>query len=443
MSDSYTASWARTQVQKVITKSFCGHSPTCEERPIAKEEEWGILKTTAITWNGWDENAHKVPPPKYWGKENIEVKKGDVLVTKAGPRHRVGVVVHVQSTKPHLMVSGKMIGLRPQQEMVLPRILAAALSMRDPQVFLDHRSTGMAESQVNFNNGVLLATPIALPTIPEQHAITHILDAVDETIRGTEAMIAKLQQVQAGMLHDLFKYGLNENSEIRDPSRHPDHFKDSSLGNIPIKWEVKTLEDITELSAPICYGIVQVREYVPNGVPVLAIRDLNGDYFTDINRTAVVIDQKFVRSRVQFKDILISIKGTIGRIGIVPKHFLGNISRDIARVRPNESVRSGFLFHLLRSPLGQNILELAKVGTTRAELSIAPLRLLNFVFPSLEEQQRIEGVLNTQDQLLATTQNKLRKLNQFKTVLVHDLLTGSIRVPESMIHKYQTETEVQ
>ena len=92
MCDIFPDSWNHTQVKNVIIKLFCGHSPTCEERRIANNDEWGILKTTAITWNGWNENAHKVPPPKYWGNEKIEVKKGDVLVTKAGPRHRVGVV---------------------------------------------------------------------------------------------------------------------------------------------------------------------------------------------------------------------------------------------------------------------------------------------------------------------------------------------------------------
>jgi type I restriction enzyme, S subunit len=267
MSDKYPVEWVQTQVQKVISKSFCGHSPTCEERPIKNEKEWGILKTTAITWNGWNENAHKVPPPKYWKNESTEVKEGDVLVTKAGPRHRVGGVVHVQSTKPHLMVSGKMIGLRPRQELVLPRILAAALSLRDPQVFLDHRSTGMAESQVNFNNDVLHTASIVLPTMPEQIAIVDILGTVDKAIRQNEAVIDKLRQVKAGMLHDLLTRGLDENGELRDPIRHPDQFKDSIFGKIPLTWNICPLISFATLQRG--YDIT-VADQVPGVIPVVS-----------------------------------------------------------------------------------------------------------------------------------------------------------------------------
>jgi type I restriction enzyme, S subunit len=84
--------WTRAPVSWLIAKHFCGPSPDCEERQVASSSEWGVLKTTAITWNGWNEAAHKVLPRSYWGRNDLEVKHGDVLVTKAGPRDRVAVV---------------------------------------------------------------------------------------------------------------------------------------------------------------------------------------------------------------------------------------------------------------------------------------------------------------------------------------------------------------
>lgn len=87
------ADWKCYQVRDLISHYFSGPSPTCQERPISSKEEWGVLKTTAITWErGWDWTRHKVPPKQYWNQPGIEVHEGDVLVTKAGPRHRVGVV---------------------------------------------------------------------------------------------------------------------------------------------------------------------------------------------------------------------------------------------------------------------------------------------------------------------------------------------------------------
>ena len=188
--------WAQVKVRDLITKKFTGPSPTCEERPIATDDEWGLLKTTAVTWDGWREAAHKVPPRSYWGNESIEVRAGDVLMTKAGPRHRVGVVVHVRSTRPHIMVSGKIVGLRPKVSVVLPQILAGLLSTKAVQEYLNTRTTGMAESQTNFADEALLSTELALPTMPEQRRIAEMLDMLDVQVRLTRKVIAKTEQVR-------------------------------------------------------------------------------------------------------------------------------------------------------------------------------------------------------------------------------------------------------
>lgn len=418
MSDSYPYSWERTQVQKVITKSFCGHSPTCEERTIANEKEWGILKTTAITWDGWNENAHKVPPPKYWCKESIEVKKGDVLVTKAGPRHRVGVVVHVQSTKPHLMVSGKMIGLRPQQEKVLPRILAAALSMREPQIFLDHRSTGMAESQVNFNNDVLLTTSILLPPIPEQRAIAAVLDTVDETIRRTETLIAKLRQERAGMLHDLLTRGLDENGELRDPIRHPEQFKDSLQGRIPLSWNISLLIAFATLQRGFD---ITVADQIPGNIPVVSSSGI-----TSYHNKAIV----------NGPGVVIGRKGKLGGAYFIEGPFWPHdTSLWVKDFHGNDEKFTALYLKFLR-------LERFDAATSVPTLNRNIIHPMLISTPKKSEQINIVKRIEKHETAIQVETSFFRKLAQIKQGLMYDLLTGNIRVPESMIQKYQTGAEV-
>lgn len=282
----------------------------------------------------------------------------------------------------------------------------------------------------NLRNGHLESFPCRIPKPEEQSRIAAVLDTVDEAIANTEAVIAKLRQVRAGLLHDLLTRGLGKNGQLRDPIAHPEQFQDSPLGLIPRGWDVETLEQITDPQAPICYGIVQVFDFVPNGVLVLAIRDLLGDYATGLHRTAPSIDANYARSRVRPGDVLISIKGTIGRIGLVPAHYVGNISRDLARVRPVDRISSAFLVHLFRSPLGQRTLGLAQVGTTRAELSIAPLKRIPFAFPQRSEQDQIAKILDEQDGVILAYESELAKLVQLKSGLMTDLLTGRVRVPE-------------
>ena len=64
------------------------------------------------------------------------------------------------------------------------------------------------------------------PKLPEQSRIAAVLDAVDEAIVKTEAVIAKLKQVRAGLIHDLLTRGLDEQGCLRDPIAHPEQFKD-------------------------------------------------------------------------------------------------------------------------------------------------------------------------------------------------------------------------
>ncbi|MEK7259789.1 MAG: restriction endonuclease subunit S [Pseudomonadota bacterium] len=195
--------WENTHVQDVISDFFCGPSPTCEERNI-HDDEWGVLKTTAATKEeGWDWTKHKTLPRVFWNKPHLELKKGDVIVTKAGPRHRVGVAAWVDYVPPRIIVSGKMIGLRPRFDRVVSLMLAAAVSARDAQVYLDQRTTGMAESQVNFENAALLEAPIRIPHFAEQTAIAKVFTDMDAELLAMEQRRGKTRALKQAMMQEL------------------------------------------------------------------------------------------------------------------------------------------------------------------------------------------------------------------------------------------------
>lgn len=200
----FSGEWDYILVSSVTSGYFSGPSPTCLERNIYGSNEWGVLKTTAATKEyGWDWKKHKTLPEAYWGSNNIELQAGDVIVTKAGPRHRVGVAVSIDYTPRRLIPSGKMITLRPNRDRVVPLMLAAAISAKDAQIYLDQRSTGMAESQVNFENSDLLSTPIRIPSIIEQEAIACVLSDMDAELTVLEARRDKARQLKQGMMQEL------------------------------------------------------------------------------------------------------------------------------------------------------------------------------------------------------------------------------------------------
>ncbi|MEZ5329947.1 MAG: hypothetical protein R3F19_33290 [Verrucomicrobiales bacterium] len=82
-------------------------------------------------------------------------------------------------------------------------------------------------------------------------------------------------------------------------------------------------------------------------------------------------------------------------------------------------------------PLMVAYLDRAVVGTTRAELSIVPLRRLKVSVAPLPEQELIARAATGADKEIKIQQTNLAKLRQLKSALMQDLLTG--RVPADAI----------
>ena len=196
--------WEVKSVRSVISDYFCGPSPTCEERNIVEGEEWGVLKTTASTVErGWDWKSHKVLPKAFWNNSRIELRKGDVIVTKAGPRHRVGIAATIDYIPDAIVPSGKMIAIRPIPSLIHPRMLSLAIMGKGSQEYLHQRTTGMAEAQLNYENEDLLNTPIIVQDIEEQTAISTILSDMDEEIQTLQQCLSKTRQLKQGMMQEL------------------------------------------------------------------------------------------------------------------------------------------------------------------------------------------------------------------------------------------------
>ena len=69
-----------------------------------------------------------------------------------------------------------------------------------------------------------------------QRAIAAVLDAIDDAIEGTEALIAATEQLRDSLLHELLTRGV--------PGWHTAWKEVPGLGPIPADWEVVRLGDI-------------------------------------------------------------------------------------------------------------------------------------------------------------------------------------------------------
>ena len=193
-------------------------------------------------------------------------------------------------------------------------------------------------------------------------------------------------------------------------------------------WTNETIESLVD--APVRYGVVQVGEDTHDGVPIVAIKFVKEIDHAPLHRTSRKLEEPYAGSRVSPGDVLISIKGTIGRVGVVPKGFFGNISRELARIRVKETVCPEYIAYQLESGATQRRIFNSVVGTTRLEFSIATLRKFEIpVPPTLDEQRAIAGALSDVDALLGVLDRMLTKKRDLKQAAMQQLLTGQTRLP--------------
>ena len=250
--------------------------------------------------------------------------------------------------------------------------------------FFDHAVETSAGSLSPRTNWTSLADfEFALPPIREQlKMVTTLLHAVEINERLRHAKFECLTLFERLVL-DAFA-----------PRR--DNYHDSDpLSVFPVSWSVSTMEELCRSDSPICYGIVQVGDNDPAGIPTVQIKDLSSDFCGPLHKTNKNIEGGYGRSRIEPGDVLISVKAIIGEVACVPPRFTGNISRDIARIRPGPKIESSFLLMLLRSAPYRRYIQKYIVGSTRDELSIGTLKKLRVPYPDIHEQKSIVARLES------------------------------------------------
>ncbi|HAS6157434.1 TPA: restriction endonuclease subunit S [Vibrio vulnificus] len=171
--------WEWCHLNSLISEMDAGWSPACPPEASPNHETWGVLKTTAVQSMEYREYENKVLSPSKEPRPQYEVKNGDILITRAGPKNRVGVSCLVQTTRPKLMISDKIIRFHLIELGMSNNFVSLCLNAGATSEYLESSKSGMAESQMNISQDKLKMAPIPLPPIREQ---TLIVKKVEELI---------------------------------------------------------------------------------------------------------------------------------------------------------------------------------------------------------------------------------------------------------------------
>jgi len=303
--------------------------------------------------------------------------------------------------------------------------------------WIQARRTGTGVPHVPKDLCDILIVPIP-KSAGEQRAIAAILDAADEAIAKTEALIAKLKSIKQGLLHDLLTRGLDDNGELRDPDTNEAQFNKTPLGVRPKEWQVRPLGQVLlEIGGRLQTGPfgsqLHAHEYQPDGVPVIMPENIQ-DGRIELQSIARVSEAKataMARHRISAGDIVFARRGDLSRAAATSEREQGWLCGTgcfLLRL-PSGTVNPFWLAEVYRSVYVQRQVEARSVGSTMLSLNNTVMESLLIGWPTKAEQDAIMARLDEWSQRIAGESAYLSKLKGIKKALMQDLLTGRVRVP--------------
>ncbi len=263
---------------------------------------------------------------------------------------------------------------------------------------------------------------IPLPTEDEQRRIATILWKVQRAVEVQERLVATVRELKQAAMGELFTRGLRGEAQ-----------KETEIGVVPESWEVVRCSDIAR---EITVGVVvkPASHYVSRGVPAFRSLNVREDrleteklvYFSQEANDSVL-----AKSKLRAGDVLVVRTGYPGTSCVVPPEYDGANCIDLVIARPDHGrVSSDFISRFLNSAQGRMQSLRSSYGLAQQHLNVGAVRDVRIPLPALAEQHEVATALQTIDRKLAHHERKRDTLQELFKTLLHDLMSGRIRVHE-------------
>ncbi len=311
------------------------------------------------------------------------------------------------------------ISFQPNSEEISPEYLSYYLSQIN---FKDYQDTAIKGQTLN--KGKLNSLEIALPPLPEQKKIAHILSTVQRAIEAQERIIQTTTELKKALMHKLFTEGLRNEPQ-----------KQTEIGPVPESWEVAELGEFFQIKHGFAFD---GQFFEPSGEYILmtpghfheegGFRDQGEKtkYFTgEIPKDYILAKDDLVVAMTEQKS------GLLGSSAIVPEdgRYLHNQRLGLIVDLDGNRLSKRFLFNVFNHPHLR--VEVAKTSTGSKVKHTSPTKLRAVkvgIPPTLEEQDEIATAISTTERKIGVATNKKTQLQDIFRTLLHELMTAKMRV---------------
>lgn len=215
---SILVGWQMKKLGSIVQAIEAGKNLKCIETP-PENDEYGIIKISAVTWGVYDEEQSKTLPSKDLFIESRRVNVGDFLISRANTIELLGNPVIVHRVTKNLMLSDKVLRLVMREED--KSWVSIFLRSTDGRKEIESRSTGNQMSMRNIGQKALL--DIDVPKAPDREQ-TEIVRLVDQYFAFADTIEAQVKKAQArvdNLTQSLLAKAFRGELVAQDPNDEP------------------------------------------------------------------------------------------------------------------------------------------------------------------------------------------------------------------------------
>ena len=273
----------------------------------------------------------------------------------------------------------------------------------------------------NLSQSKLAELPMALPPLPEQKKIAHILSTVQRAIEAQERIIQTTTELKKALMHKLFTEGLRNEPQ-----------KQTEIGPIPESWEVCKVGDVAKIQS----GGTPTREVTENWsggtIPWVKTGEINYCVIHDTEEKITPTGLANSAARLfPAGTLLMAMYGqgiTRGRVGLLGIEAASN--QACASITPTDKNRisSVFLYYFFE----YHYEDLRKLGhgANQRNMNAALIRCFPLTFPKPDEQAAVVTAFESLDEKRVLHERKRSQLQDLFRTLLNELMTAKTRVHE-------------
>ncbi len=268
----------------------------------------------------------------------------------------------------------------------------------------------------------------AVPPEPEQDKVAAVLWKLQLALKLESEATFTARALKQSAMRELFARGLRGHSQ-----------KETDYGPLPKSWDIRPLSQCCEVQTGVTKGrVIPASEALE--VPYLRVANVQDGHLDLSEMKTITIRRRELEGYLlQDGDVVLTEGGDFDKLG---RGFIwrGEIKNCVHQnhvfaVRVNrERLIPEFFAYLAQSPYGKAyFLTVAHKTTNLACINATKLKAFPVPIPEKDEQKEIADILGAIDRKITIHERKRDTLQELFKTLLHELMTGQIRVADLYI----------